>query len=116
MLDEHFELSGRVGTISSNGYIDRASSDLKSYFFQALFKDENTLIKALTFGGKEITYQSWYGVDPSTLESNRRYNPAGAIYDGNGIISSFYDNQVDNYKQDHFQFHWTQKYSYGAPL
>jgi iron complex outermembrane receptor protein len=111
LLGEHFELSGRVGTISSNGYIDRASSDLKSYFFQALFKDENTLIKALTFGGKEITYQSWYGVDPSTLESNRRYNPAGAIYDGNGIISSFYDNQVDNYKQDHFQFHWTQKYS-----
>jgi iron complex outermembrane receptor protein len=52
LLGEHFELSGRVGTISSNGYIDRASSDLKSYFFQALFKDENTLIKALTFGGK----------------------------------------------------------------
>ena len=80
LLDKHFELSGRVGTISSNGYIDRASSDLKSYFFQALFKDENTLIKALTFGGKEITYQSWYGVDLSTLETNRRFNPAGAIY------------------------------------
>jgi iron complex outermembrane receptor protein len=111
LLNDHFELSGRVGTIVSDGYIDRASSDLKSYFFQGLFKDENTLIKALTFGGKEITYQSWYGVDPGTLAADRQYNPAGIIMDDSGAISGYYDNQVDNYQQDHFQFHWTQQYS-----
>ena len=57
---------------------------MDAYFFQGVFRDENTLLKALFFGGKEITYQSWYGVDPSTLELNRTYNPAGEIYDENG--------------------------------
>ena len=111
LLNEHFELSGRVATIASDGYIDRASSDLKSYFFQGLYKDQNTLIKALTFGGSEITYQSWYGIDSATLASNRTYNPAGEMYDSNGVLTGHYDNQVDNYKQDHFQFHWTQQYN-----
>ena len=111
LLNEHFELSGRVATIASDGYIDRASSDLKSYFFQGLYKDKNTLIKALTFGGSEITYQSWYGIDSGTLATNRTYNPAGEMYDTNGVLTGHYDNQVDNYKQDHFQFHWTQQYN-----
>ena len=111
LLNEHFELSGRVATIASDGYIDRASSDLKSYFFQGLYKDKNTLIKALTFGGSEITYQSWYGIDSATLASNRTYNPAGEMYDSEGVLTGHYDNQVDNYKQDHFQFHWTQQYN-----
>lgn len=111
LLNEHFELSGRVATIASDGYIDRASSDLKSYFFQGLYKDKNTLIKALTFGGSEITYQSWYGIDSGTLATNRTYNPAGEMYDSNGVLTGHYDNQVDDYKQDHFQFHWTQQYN-----
>jgi len=111
LLNEHFELSGRVATIASDGYIDRASSDLKSYFFQGLYKDKNTLIKALTFGGSEITYQSWYGIDSGTLAANRTYNPAGEMYDSNGVLTGHYDNQVDDYKQDHFQFHWTQQYN-----
>jgi iron complex outermembrane receptor protein len=111
LLNEHFELSGRVATIASDGYIDRASSDLKSYFFQGLYKDKNTLIKALTFGGSEITYQSWYGIDSGTLATNRTHNPAGEMYDTNGVLTGHYDNQVDNYKQDHFQFHWTQQYN-----
>ena len=111
LLNEHFELSGRIATIASDGYIDRASSDLKSYFFQGLYKDKNTLIKALAFGGSEITYQSWYGIDSGTLATNRTYNPAGEMYDSNGVLTGHYDNQVDDYKQDHFQFHWTQQYN-----
>ena len=111
LLNEHFELSGRVATIASDGYIDRASSDLKSCFFQGLYKDKNTSIKALTFGGSEITYQSWYGIDSGTLAANRTYNPAGEMYDSNGVLTGHYDNQVDDYKQDHFQFHWTQQYN-----
>ena len=109
MLNDHFSFSGRLSKINSDGYIDRAASNLDAYFFQAAFQDENTLIKALIFGGHEITYQSWYGVDAETLVSNRTYNPAGEIYDNNGNLTGYYDNQVDDYTQDHYQFHWDEK-------
>ncbi len=106
LLSNHFELSGRLSKINSDGYIDRASSNLKSYFLQGAFRDKNTLIKALAFGGHEITYQSWYGIEDL---SNRTYNPAGEIYDQNGNLSGFYDKQEDNYRQDHYQLHWNEK-------
>ncbi len=109
LLNSHFEISGRLSKITSDGYVDRASSDLKSYFLQAAFQDENRLIKALAFGGQEITYQSWFGLDANTLNTNRSYNPAGEIYDDNGNLEGHYDNQVDNYRQDHYQLHWNQK-------
>ena len=96
-LNDSFELSGRLSKIDSDGYIDRAYSDLKSYFLQAAYIKGNTLIKALTFGGHEKTYQSWYGVSKEELLENRRQNPYT------------YENEIDNYKQDHYQFHWNQK-------
>jgi len=111
LLNDHIEIAGRLGKIQSDGYIDRAQSDLKSYFLQGVYQDENTLIKALTFGGHEVTYQSWFGVDPFTLENDRTYNFAGEIYDDNGTLTGYYENQEDNYKQDHFQLHWNQSYA-----
>lgn len=108
LLNEHFTFSGRLSQIQSDGYVDRARSDLKSYFFQGTYQDENTLVKALLFGGHEITYQSWYGLDAATLELDRRSNPAGAIFDLKGNATGFYDNQVDDYTQDHFQLHWNE--------
>lgn len=108
-LGDHLEISGRFSKINSDGYVDRARANLSSYFLQASYKDDNTLIKAIAFGGHEITYQSWYGVDAITLVNNRTYNPAGEIYDDVGNVTSFYDNQVDDYTQDHYQFHWNQK-------
>ena len=96
-LNDSFELSGRLSKIDSDGYIDRAYSDLKSYFIQGAYSKGNTLIKALTFGGHEKTYQSWYGVSRDQLLENRRQNPYT------------YENEIDNYKQDHYQFHWNQK-------
>ncbi|MDC1492053.1 TonB-dependent receptor [Flavobacteriaceae bacterium] len=107
ILNDSFEFSGRLSKIDSDGYIDRASSDLKSYFLQATYKKENTLLKALSFGGHEITYQAWNGIDGETLESDRIYNPSGMYLDQSGNIQ-FYDNEVDNYKQDHCQLHWSQ--------
>ena len=97
ILNDSFELSGRLSKIDSDGYVDRAYSDLKSYFLQGSFSKGNTLIKALTFGGHEKTYQSWYGVTKEELLVNRRMNPYT------------YENEIDNYKQDHYQFHWNQK-------
>ena len=111
LLNDHIEISGRLASIASDGYIDRASSDLNSYFLQGIYQDDNTLLKALMFGGHEITYQSWFGVDPFTLENDRTYNFAGEIYNANGDLTGYYDNQVDNYRQDHYQFHWNQKYN-----
>lgn len=111
LLNDKIEIAGRLASIQSNGYIDRASSDLNAYFLQGVYQEGNTLIKALVFGGHEITYQSWFGLDPMTLTNDRTYNPAGEIYDENGILTGFYDNQVDNYKQDHYQLHWNQRYT-----
>jgi iron complex outermembrane receptor protein len=111
LMNDHFEISGRLSQIKSDGYIDRASSDLKSYFLQAAYQDDNTLIKLINFAGQEITYQSWFGIDAATLAADRTFNPAGQRFDDAGNPDGFHDNQVDNYKQDHFQFHWTQKYN-----
>ena len=107
LLNDVFEFSGRLSKIDSDGYIDRASSDLKSYFLQASYKKNNTLIKLLNFGGHEITYHAWNGIDLQTLEENRTYNPSGLYFDLEGN-PQFHENELDNYKQDHFQFHWTQ--------
>ena len=96
-VNDHFELAGRVSKIYSDGYVDRAFSDLKSYFLQGSYTDENTLIKAIVFGGKEYTYQSWEGIDATQLATDRRHNPYT------------YDNETDNYNQDHYQLHWNEK-------
>ncbi len=109
-LNDHFEMAGRLSVIRSDGYIDRASSDLKSYFLQGAYVSDNTLIKALVFGGHQTTYQAWNGIDAETMKTNRRYNSAGAYTDDQGN-PRFYDNEVDDYAQDHAQLHWNQKLS-----
>ncbi|SDR98852.1 TonB-dependent receptor [Christiangramia echinicola] len=110
LINDHFSIGGRASKIRSDGYIDRASSDLKSYFLQGSYVDENTLVKAVTFGGTERTYQAWYGIDQETLENDRTFNPAGIYTDENGN-TKFYDNQTDNYSQDHYQLLWNQDYN-----
>jgi iron complex outermembrane receptor protein len=110
LLNDHFEIAGRVSTLQSDGYIDRASSDLKSYFLQGTYVGKTTLIKALAFGGNEKTYQSWNGIDGETLLTNRTFNSAGIFTDESGQ-TRFYDNETDNYQQDHYQLHWNEKLS-----
>ena len=75
-----------MSRITSDGYVDRASSELDSYFLQGVYKDDNTLIKALLFGGHEITYQAWDGVTAEQLKENRTFNPVGQYTDANGNI------------------------------
>ncbi|HBS53971.1 MAG TPA: TonB-dependent receptor [Flavobacterium sp.] len=108
LLNDHFEIAGRVSTLNSDGYIDRASSDLKSYFLQGTYVGTTTLIKALAFGGNEKTYQSWNGIDGETLLTNRTFNSAG-IFTDEANQTRFYDNETDNYQQDHYQLHWNEK-------
>ena len=109
LINDHFSFGGRASKIRSDGYIDRASSDLKSYFLQGAYVNENTLVKAVTFGGEERTYQAWYGIDGETLEMDRTFNPAGLYTDESGN-TRFYENQTDNYRQDHYQLMWNQDF------
>src|SRR5690554_6856462 len=92
LLNDHIEFSGRLSRITSDGYIDRASSELDSYFLQGVYLTDRTLIKALMFGGHQTTYQAWNGIDKVTLESDRTFNTAGMYTDGNGD-TKFYDNE-----------------------
>ena len=108
LLNDKIEFSGRLSKIESDGYVDRASSNLRSYFLQAIYETDETVLKFLNMAGHEITYQSWFGIDGATLENDRTYNPAGLYTDDEGNIH-FYNNQEDNYKQDHYQFHWNQR-------
>ena len=107
LINEVFEFSGRLSKIDSDGYIDRSTSDLKSYFLQFSYKKENTLIKFLNFGGHEITYHAWNGIDGETLRNDRTFNPSGMYTDLNGV-QQFHEDELDNYKQDHFQLHWSE--------
>lgn len=110
LLNDRFEIAGRLSKLESDGYIDRASSDLKSYFLQGTYVGKTSLIKALVFGGNEKTYQSWNGIDGETLLTNRTFNSAGIFTDETGQ-TRFYDNETDNYQQDHYQLHWNERVS-----
>ena len=110
-LHNNFEMNGRISNIASDGFIDRATSNMFGYFFNVNYVKESTLVKLLAFGGKEKTYQAWYGIeDPEKLKNDRTFNPAGMYFDEFGNMQ-FYDNETDNYWQNHFQLHWTEKWS-----
>ena len=120
VMDNKLAFEGRVSGINSDGYVDRAFVDMKSYFLSAGYYDENTILKFITFGGKEKTYQAWNGVDlemvkANPLEYKRTFNEVGMYTDDNGDVK-FYDNQTDNYTQIHYQLHWTQKFTQNLHL
>lgn len=106
---EQFSVMARLSKIHSDGYIDRASSDLNSYNLTGLYKHHNTSVRLMLFGGKEKTYQAWNGVDRETWKENPRFNSAGAIYDEAWEnIVDFYSNETDNYRQHHAHLTWKQ--------
>ena len=105
-----FTFDLRLSKINSDGYIDRAASDLKSYYLSAAWYKGKTSLRANVFSGMEKTYQAWYGVPQDSLLSNRTYNPAGS-YLGTDGKEAFYSNQTDNYQQDHYQFFFNHQAS-----
>ena len=104
LLANHFLIDARVSKISSDGYIDRATSDLKSLFFSAAYLDKKSSLRFNLISGKEKTYQAWYGVPESYLDTNRTYNPAGTEKPG-----APYANETDNYIQTHYQLLYNHK-------
>ena len=101
LIDGKWNFEGRLSNIQSDGFIDRADADLKSYYISGSYLGENTSVQALIFSGHEKTYQAWYGAPlrflNSNVDSNQTYNP----YD--------YENEIDNYRQTHYQLHITNK-------
>ncbi len=113
LINKHWAFQGRLSQIRSDGYLDRARSNLRSYFFTGGYVSDKTTVKAVVFGGNEETYQAWNGVDSLTFENDPTFNSTGAIYDTLGNITGFYDNQVDNYTQTHYQLHLNHRFTSG---
>lgn len=99
MINNKFTFDGRLSRIKSDGYIDRASSNLKSFFFSGAYYGKKDLLRVNVFSGTEKTYQAWNGVGEDMLKINRRNN------------DFTYDNQTDNYQQDHYQLFYTRNLS-----
>ncbi|MDP4238471.1 MAG: TonB-dependent receptor [Bacteroidota bacterium] len=103
LINNHWAIDTRLSSVKSDGYIDRGSVDMKSYFVQAGYYDDHTSIKFLTFGGTEKTYHAWDGVPKDSLATHRTYNPCGFMgNDANGQ-PLYYQNQTDNYIQTNYQ-------------
>jgi len=99
LLNNHWVLDARLTHIGSDGYIERGSTDLKSYMAQVGYYDSNTKIKLLSFGGSAKTYLTYNGVSREDMAKyGRRYHDSGQYIDSNGHIA-YYDDQTDNDRQ-----------------
>lgn len=106
-------VDARLSYLNTDGYIDRASSDLFSAAANIRFRpNERTEFHVMNLYGHETTYQAWNGVSAAEMEQyGRTYNSSGAIYDENWNVVDYYDNQVDNYDQNHLHFYWNQQWN-----
>ena len=112
-----FWMNTRISSITSNGYVERASSDLQSYYVSAGFAGGGHYMEAVRFGGGERTYQAWYGIDSTTMygpDAFPQFNAAGALYDDTWSVIGTYDDQVDNYGQEHTQLHYRYSNLFGG--
>ena len=91
LLNKHWVLDARLSKIHSDGFIDRAFSDLKSFYVSGGYYGKDSFVRLNVFSGQEQTYQAWTGIPEAILKTNRRYN------------AFTYDNQTDNYQQDNYQ-------------
>ena len=112
-----FWMNTRISSITSNGYVERASSDLQSYYVSAGFAGGGHFMEAIRFGGGERTYQAWYGIDSTTMygpDAFPQFNAAGALYDDTWSVIGTYDDQADNYGQEHTQLHYRYSNLFGG--
>ncbi len=110
LLGDHWSIEARLSHIGSDGYRDRASSELVSYFGQVGYFNDKTSLRFITFGGKEDTYHAWDGISRDDLKENRTYNPNGEIKH-DGKVTGFYKDQKDIYRQTHYQLIWNQTFT-----
>jgi iron complex outermembrane receptor protein len=121
LINGHFMVDGRLSRIATDGYMNRAASDLKSYYFAAGYQGKSTLLKFITFSGREKTYQAWNGVPEPAITGNAAQlqtyidngelseaDAARVLQEGRRYSYYTYDNQTDNYQQNHYQLHLSQ--------
>ncbi len=124
LINKHWAFDGRASYIKSDGYIDRATSDLKSYYLSAGYYADKTSVKLVYFAGKEQTYQSWWGTPESRITGNKEDMETHAMNNGldsaqtHNLLNSGrtynyyeYDNETDNYQQDHAQLLFSHQFS-----
>src|SRR5690606_20456677 len=129
LIDGNFSFDGRLSRISSDGYVDRGTADLQSFFLSGAWHGQHSLLRANVFGGKEKTYQAWYGTPESRLTGNIAAMEAYAIDDGltpeetENLLNSdrrynkyLYDNETDNYQQTHYQLLFSSVLTDGLTL
>lgn len=124
LINNRFSFDGRLSALHSDGYLDRASADLRSYYFSAGYYGKKDVLRFITFAGFEETYQSWWGTPQSRLEND--VDGMNLHADNNGLTPSQrenllnsgrtynyyeYQNQVDHYQQDHYQLHWSHQFN-----
>ena len=108
LIDGHWGIQGRLSHISSDGYLDRASTSLNSYFLQAGYFGDNTMVKFITFNGQEKTYHAWnYTSKYEQSLYGRTYNSCGEYYTESGEVK-YYDDQTDFYHSQNYQLIWNQ--------
>jgi iron complex outermembrane receptor protein len=123
-LKNGFSFDARLSRITSDGFLDRASSNLNSYFLAGAWVGKKSSVKANFFSGKEITYQAWEGTPESRIRNDvaamnafadRNYltdeQRQNLLNSGRTYNLYTYDNQVDNYRQDHFQLHFNHQFN-----
>ena len=106
ILGKHFTIDGRLSNITSDGYIDRAATTLRSYYFSTAYVDEKNSLRLNIFSGKEKTYLAWNGVSENDLKNNRTFNLSGQEQQG-----SPYKNETDNYLQTHYQLFFNHQFN-----
>ena len=99
---------GRLSHIQSDGYIDRGTADLNSWFGKVGYQSDKQSLTLLAFGGNERTYQAWNGVPVQYIDDPelRTFNTAGLER-----VAAPYDNEVDDYSQNHVQLHYANQVS-----
>ncbi|XCF06809.1 TonB-dependent receptor [Tamlana crocina] len=123
-IKNNFYAEGRLSNIQSDGYIDRARADLSSYYVETGFLNGKTSVKAIVFGGKEETYQSWYGTPEAVVNNDRagiqafidRNFPSESeaenlLNSGRTYNYYTYENEVDDYEQTHYQLHASHQFN-----
>ncbi|HAI76442.1 MAG TPA: TonB-dependent receptor [Microscillaceae bacterium] len=105
LIKDKFTVDARLSRVRSDGFIERAFADLRSFYVSGAYYGKKSMFRVNIFSGREQTYQAWYGVPEAQLRAgNRRFNQVN------------YDNETDNYQQDHYQFFYNQELSKGWSL
>ncbi|MDB4924490.1 MAG: TonB-dependent receptor [Mucilaginibacter sp.] len=106
LLGGHYSFDGRLSNMTSDGYIERSGSTLKSFFLSGAYYGKTSVLRLNVFSGYEKTHQTWDGVpEDSVKHGNRRYNELGYI----NSSDTYYNNQTDNYNQNYYQLLYNQQ-------